>query len=65
MDNTCKNIKSNIESLKNIRYTYCYNDDAILNNESYCISLNYSLWLNQLNYEKYCLNLNGNNKNNK
>lgn len=58
MDN-CQKIKNNIEKLKNIQYTYCYNNETLIND--YCISLNYSLWINQINYEKYCLNLNLNN----
>ncbi len=57
----CETLFRNINQLENIKSTYCYNTEKLEN--GYCISINYQIWLLNLDYQKYCLNnISGNNK---
>ena len=54
MNNQCELIRQQLRQIDYDKSVKCYNREAVINNQDFCISLLYKEWLLKLEEKKYC-----------
>jgi hypothetical protein len=54
MNNQCENIRKELRQIEYDKSVKCYNNESVIKNQEFCISLLYKEWLLKIDESKYC-----------